>query len=601
MTERQWHRFAAGGLGEIFAVSFTHPADVLKAHGVGCRGPDCFRYHGDWLEPQTLVMIPCLSLFGIIDIDWRQFLKRSSFDGDFDGDFLLPNHWHWNAVRKFPSQKYQGSKYRSHSWLFESFVLESMRQRVLHPEFVNSLDFSFLKNPPIFIVPSDLLLSWNLSHFGPAENLQLAVPWRMLFLTSWMHWMTAPWESSSKTCFETSQSWPLHLWHKPFPTWPLHQQSRWQIRVLDVLAPSKVWPQNLGMGWLIAHSWTRFLDAMLLYSHRRLAASRRAKVSTLPWPWTMTANRRRLIWLKRLPTKIWWLQWVAAWVEWAAWAWEWVVSCLALAWERWWTEILAMQLWLSPLPDLRMWRIQATLEKKSSESLLGGSTCGMQRKDSVTSNATLCSMKDIVARLSSTSIKGRISSLVRMSRLRVSFVTASFKRKSWSTQGWPWDGRWASGKACHLERDTDLLDAGNQALPEGSKLEVCSLQGLRVSLSIQQRRHRPVWMQLLWKAALWQKQRKKECNYSSQWYGCMISVCFLISFVRMILVYFDCFCHFNFAYCGIICAIKWRFQQIVHSYIMHSHEHSVRDFMGWKFLWNIHETNIQISKGAWNL
>eukprot|EP00434_Breviolum_minutum_P008325 symbB.v1.2.007346.t1/scaffold425.1/size368629/10 len=30
MTERQWHRFAAGGLGEIFAVSFTHPADVLK-------------------------------------------------------------------------------------------------------------------------------------------------------------------------------------------------------------------------------------------------------------------------------------------------------------------------------------------------------------------------------------------------------------------------------------------------------------------------------------------------------------------------------------------------------------------------------------------
>lgn len=51
MTERQWHRFAAGGLGEIFAVSFTHPADVLKAHGVGCRGPDCFRYHGDWLEP----------------------------------------------------------------------------------------------------------------------------------------------------------------------------------------------------------------------------------------------------------------------------------------------------------------------------------------------------------------------------------------------------------------------------------------------------------------------------------------------------------------------------------------------------------------------
>ena len=287
--------------------------------------------------------------------------------------------------------------------------------------------------------------------------------------------MTAPWESSSRICFETSQSWPLHLWHKPFPTWPLHQQSRWQIRALDVLAPSKVWPQNLGTGWLIAHSWTPFLDAMLLYSHSRLAASRRAKVSTLPWPWTMTANRRRLIWLKRIPTKIWWLQWVAAWVEWAAWAWEWVVSCLALAWEWWWTEMLAMQLWLSPPPDLRMWRIQATLEKKSSESLLGGSKSGMQRKDSVISNATLCSMKDIVARLSCTSIKGRTSSLVRMSRLRVSFVTASFKRKSWSTQGWPRDGLWASVKACRPERDTDLLDAmflksQEPGFAEGSKL-----------------------------------------------------------------------------------------------------------------------------------
>ncbi|CAE7555642.1 ucpC [Symbiodinium natans] len=27
---RAWHRFAAGGLGEMFAVSFSHPADVLK-------------------------------------------------------------------------------------------------------------------------------------------------------------------------------------------------------------------------------------------------------------------------------------------------------------------------------------------------------------------------------------------------------------------------------------------------------------------------------------------------------------------------------------------------------------------------------------------
>ena len=75
-------------------------------------------------------------------------------------------------MRKFPSQKYQGSKYRSHSRLFESFVLESMHQRVLHPEFVNLLDFSFLRNLPIFIliVPSDCCLSGNLSHFGPAST-----------------------------------------------------------------------------------------------------------------------------------------------------------------------------------------------------------------------------------------------------------------------------------------------------------------------------------------------------------------------------------------------------------------------------------------------
>ena len=26
-----WHRFLSGGLGEVFAVSFSHPADVLKA------------------------------------------------------------------------------------------------------------------------------------------------------------------------------------------------------------------------------------------------------------------------------------------------------------------------------------------------------------------------------------------------------------------------------------------------------------------------------------------------------------------------------------------------------------------------------------------
>ena len=476
MTEHQWHRFAAGGLGEIFAVSFTHPADVLKAHGVGCRGPDCFTTEIDWslkhLERDSLFILVwyhwhwLTTVFGKVVFWWR-----------LRWWFFVAKSLTLKCSSKISQPEVSGIKISVTFMAVWKLCFGIDASNSVAPwicEFIGF--FLFKKNPPIFIVPSDCCCLGNLSHFGPAWNLQLAVvPWRMLFLTSWMHWMTAPWESSSKTCFETSQSWPLHLWHKPFPTWPLHQQSRWQIRVLDVLAPSKVWPQNLGMGRLIAHSWTPFLDAMLLYSHRRLAASRRAKVSTLPWPWTMTANRRRLIWLKRLPTKIWWLQWVAAWVEWAAWAWEWVVSCLALAWEWWWTEMLAMQLWLSPLPDLRMWRIQATLEKKSSESLLGGSTCGMQRKDSVTSNATLCSMKDIVGRLSCTSIKGRTSSLVRMSRLRVSFVTASFKRKSWSTQGWPRDGLWALGKACRLERDTDLLDAmflesREPGFAEGSKL-----------------------------------------------------------------------------------------------------------------------------------
>ena len=117
--------------------------------------------------------------------------------------------------------------------------------------------------------------------------------------------------------------------------------------------------------------------------------------------------------------------------------------------------------------------------------------------------------------------------------------------------------------------------AGNQALPEGSKLEVCSLQGLRVSLSIQQRRHRPVWMQLLWKAALWQKQSKKEWDYSSQWYGCMISVfCLLRHYL----------CHkvAVSTNCALICILIF----------------SVRDFMGWKFSmnypWNKH-TNKQRS------
>ena len=31
MEQKRWHRFVAGGLGEMFAVSFSHPADVLKA------------------------------------------------------------------------------------------------------------------------------------------------------------------------------------------------------------------------------------------------------------------------------------------------------------------------------------------------------------------------------------------------------------------------------------------------------------------------------------------------------------------------------------------------------------------------------------------
>eukprot|EP00913_Durusdinium_trenchii_P035906 g33598.t1 len=29
-ADARWHRFVAGGLGEMFAVSFSHPADVLK-------------------------------------------------------------------------------------------------------------------------------------------------------------------------------------------------------------------------------------------------------------------------------------------------------------------------------------------------------------------------------------------------------------------------------------------------------------------------------------------------------------------------------------------------------------------------------------------